>query len=65
MNIDLTEAEARLMLTRIESAEAHGVVTPEDRTLKPKLLRHLVNFDRGADVTATVQRNYVDPTGRR
>jgi hypothetical protein len=63
MLVDLTEPELRRLLTLIELQEAHGVVTPEDRSVKPKLAVHAGNLDRLADPNR--MRHYTDPTARR
>lgn len=55
MLVDLTEAEARLIMARI----------PEEGALNRKLRMHLVAFDRGQDVEKTIRENYVDQTARR
>lgn len=52
MMIYLTEPELRRLLALIEIQVTHGVVMPEDRSLKPKLAAHAGNLDALRDPAA-------------
>lgn len=57
--VDLTEAEMKLVLTRIEAASSHGVETPEDQSVRRKLSQHLSNT--GPVTAEDVARRYRGP----
>lgn len=63
MNVDLTEAEMRLILTRIGAAEARGVSTPEDQSVKAKLVQMVGLLTPRSQ--EDMVRSYTDPTARR